>query len=83
MRLFEGVPCPLVDAKGKPRKPGGIDFFVVRENTEGEYTNLGGRLYEGTGREIVIAESVFSRHGIDRVKKYTFELAQSHARAST
>ena len=80
VRLFEGVPCPLVDAKGKPRKPGGIDFFVVRENTEGEYTNLGGRLYEGTEREIVIPESVFSRHSIDRVKKYTFELAQSHAR---
>ena len=80
VRLFEGVPCPLVDAKGKPRKAGDIDFFVVRENTEGEYTNLGGRLWEGTEREIVIQESVFSRHGTDRVMKYAFELAQSRAR---
>jgi tartrate dehydrogenase/decarboxylase/D-malate dehydrogenase len=75
VRLFEGVPCPLAG-----RKAGDIDFFVVRENTEGEYTNLGGRLYEGTEREIVIQESVFSRHGTDRVMKYAFELAQSRAR---
>jgi tartrate dehydrogenase/decarboxylase/D-malate dehydrogenase len=80
VRLFDGVPCPLVDKQGKPRRPGDIDFFVVRENTEGEYTNLGGRLYEGTEREIVIQESVFSRHGTDRVMKYAFELAQSRAR---
>ncbi len=80
VRLFEGVPCPLVDPHGKPRKPGDIDFFVVRENTEGEYTNLGGRLFEGTEREIVIQESVFSRHGTDRVMKYAFELAQSRPR---
>ena len=75
MRLFEGVPCPLAG-----RKPGDIDFFVVRENTEGEYTNLGGRIFEGTEREIVIQESVFSRHGTDRVMKYAFELAQSRPR---
>ena len=80
VRLFEGVPCPLVDSQGKPRKPGDIDFFVVRENTEGEYTNLGGRIFEGTEREIVIQESVFSRHGTDRVMKYAFELAQSRKR---
>jgi len=80
VRLFEGVPCPLVDAQGKPRKAGDIDFFVVRENTEGEYTNLGGRMYEGTDREIVIQESVFSRHGTDRVMKYAFELANSRKR---
>jgi tartrate dehydrogenase/decarboxylase/D-malate dehydrogenase len=80
VRLFEGVPCPLVDAKGQPRKPGDIDFFVVRENTEGEYTNLGGRIFEGTDREIVIQESVFSRHGTDRVMKFAFELAQSRPR---
>src|SRR3954470_22175787 len=48
VRLFEGVPCPLVDAQGKPRKPGDIDYFVVRENTEGEYTNLGGVMFAGT-----------------------------------
>ena len=75
VRLFEGVPCPLAG-----RKPGDIDFFVVRENTEGEYTNLGGRIFEGTEREIVIQESVFSRHGTDRVMKFAFELAQSRPR---
>ena len=80
VRLFDGVPCPLVDVKGRPRKPGEIDFFVVRENTEGEYTSLGGRLFEGTDREIVIQESVFSRHGTDRVMKYAFELADQRAR---
>ena len=80
VRLFEGVPCPLVDAKGQPRRAGDIDFFVVRENTEGEYTNLGGIMYAGTEREIVIQESVYSRHGTDRVLKYAFELAKSRAR---
>ena len=80
VRLFEGVPCPLVDRAGRPRRPGDIDFLVVRENTEGEYTNLGGRLYEGTEREIVIQESVFSRHGTDRVMRFAFELARQRAR---
>jgi tartrate dehydrogenase/decarboxylase/D-malate dehydrogenase len=80
VRLFEGVPCPLVDKFGQPRRPGDVDFFIVRENTEGEYTNLGGRLYAGTEREIVIQESVFSRFGTDRVMKYAFELAQSRPR---
>ncbi|MFC5462019.1 tartrate dehydrogenase [Massilia niabensis] len=75
VRLFEGVPCPLAN-----RKPGDIDFYVVRENTEGEYTNLGGIMFPGTEREVVIQESVFSRHGTDRVLKYAFELAQSRAR---
>ena len=74
-RLFDGVPCPLAG-----RKAGDIDFFIVRENTEGEYTNLGGVMYEGTDREIVIQESVFSRFGADRVLKYAFELAQSRPR---
>jgi len=75
VRLFEGVPCPLAG-----RKPGDIDFFVVRENTEGEYTNLGGIMFPGTEREVVIQESVFSRHGTDRVLRYAFDLAQSRAR---
>jgi tartrate dehydrogenase/decarboxylase/D-malate dehydrogenase len=74
-RLFDGVPCPLAG-----RKPGDIDFMIVRENTEGEYTNLGGIIYEGTEREVVIQESVFSRHGADRVLRYAFELAQSRPR---
>jgi tartrate dehydrogenase/decarboxylase / D-malate dehydrogenase len=75
VRLFEGVPCPLAG-----RKAGDIDFFVVRENTEGEYTNLGGVMFEGTDREVVVQESVFSRFGADRVLKYAFELAQSRPR---
>jgi tartrate dehydrogenase/decarboxylase/D-malate dehydrogenase len=75
VRLFDGVPCPLAG-----RKPGDIDFMVVRENTEGEYTNLGGVMYAGTEREIVIQESVYSRHGTDRVLKYAFELAQARPR---
>src|SRR5690606_23978890 len=70
VRLMPGVPSPLAG-----RAPGDIDFMIVRENTEGEYTDLGGRLYQGTDREIVIQESVFSRHGIDRVLKFAFELA--------
>ncbi len=80
VRLFEGVSSPLVDMNGKPRKAGDIDFFIVRENTEGEYTNLGGTMYPGTEREIVIQEAVFSRFGTDRVLRYAFELAQSRPR---
>jgi tartrate dehydrogenase/decarboxylase/D-malate dehydrogenase len=79
-RLFEGVPCPLVDPQGRPRKPGEIDFCIVRENTEGEYTNLGGVMFPGTEREFVIQEAVFSRHGADRVLRYAFELANARAR---
>jgi tartrate dehydrogenase/decarboxylase/D-malate dehydrogenase len=75
VRLFDGVPCPLAG-----RKPGDIDYLVVRENTEGEYTALGGVMYEGTEREIVIQESVFSRHGADRVLRFAFEMARSRAR---
>jgi len=79
-RLFDGVPCPLVDSLGKPRKAGDIDMMIVRENTEGEYTNLGGVMFAGTDREVVIQESVFSRFGADRVLKYAFELAKSRER---
>ena len=75
VRLFDGVPCPLAG-----RKPGDIDFLVVRENTEGEYTNLGGVMYAGTEREIVIQESVYSRHGTDRVLRYAFEQARARPR---
>jgi tartrate dehydrogenase/decarboxylase/D-malate dehydrogenase len=75
VRLFEGVPCPLAG-----RKPGDIDFLIVRENTEGEYTNLGGVMYAGTEREIVIQETVMSRFGADRVLKYAFDRAQERPR---
>ena len=75
VRLFEGVPCPLAG-----RKPGEIDFLVVRENTEGEYTNLGGVMYAGTEREIVIQETVMSRFGADRVLRFAFEQAAARPR---
>ena len=55
--------------------PGEIDFFIVRENTEGEYSSIGGKMFPDTDREFVIQESVFTRHGVDRVLKYAFELA--------
>jgi tartrate dehydrogenase/decarboxylase / D-malate dehydrogenase len=70
-RLMPGIPTPLAN-----RKPGEIDFVVVRENTEGEYSSVGGRMYEGTEREVVFQESVFSRKGVDRIMKYAFELAR-------
>jgi tartrate dehydrogenase/decarboxylase/D-malate dehydrogenase len=69
-RLFEGVPCPLAN-----RKAGDIDFMIVRENTEGEYSSVGGVMYEGTEREIVMQQSIFSRLGTERVLKFAFELA--------
>ncbi len=70
-RLMPGVPSPLAN-----RVPGEIDFVVVRENTEGEYSSVGGRMYEGTPREVVFQQSVFSRTGTDRILKYAFELAR-------
>jgi tartrate dehydrogenase/decarboxylase/D-malate dehydrogenase len=67
-----GVPCPLAG-----RKPGDIDFFVVRENTEGEYSNTGGRMFAGTDREFAVQETFMTRVGVDRVLKYAFELART------
>ncbi len=78
VRLMPGVKSPLAD-----RKPGDIDFFIVRENTEGEYSNSGGRLFEGTQREVVIQESVFTRIGAERVLKFAFELAQKRGKHLT
>ena len=75
VRLMPGVPCPLAG-----KKPGDIDFLVVRENTEGEYTNLGGKIFGGTEREVVLQEAVFSRHGVDRVIDYAFKLASRRER---
>ena len=74
-RLMPGIKSPLAG-----RKPGAIDFYVVRENTEGEYSSVGGKMYEGTEREIVIQETVMSRTGVDRVLKYAFDLAQTRPR---
>jgi tartrate dehydrogenase/decarboxylase / D-malate dehydrogenase len=73
-KLMPGIPSPLAN-----RKPGDIDFVVVRENTEGEYSSVGGRMYEGTEREIVFQQSVFSRKGVDRVMRFAFELARTRA----
>lgn len=72
VRLMAGVPCPLVG-----RKPGDIDCLVVRENTEGEYSHIGGKIFEHTEREVVLQQSVFTRKGVDRILKYAFELAQT------
>ena len=71
-RLMLGVPSPLAG-----RKSGDIDFYIVRENTEGEYSSVGGRMFEGTEREFVVQESVFTRTGVDRIIKFAFELAQA------
>ena len=79
-RLMPGVRSPLVDRQGQPLKPAQIDMWIVRENTEGEYSSIGGRMFEGTEREIVIQETVMSRHGVDRVLKFAFELAASRPR---
>jgi len=70
VRLFDGVPSPLAG-----REPGDIDYYVVRENNEGEYSNSGGRLYAGTDEEVVLQESIFTRKGVDRILRYAFELA--------
>jgi tartrate dehydrogenase/decarboxylase/D-malate dehydrogenase len=75
VRLMPGVPCPLVG-----RKQGDIDFWVVRENTEGEYSSIGGHMFPGTEREIVMQETVMTRVGVDRVLRYAFDLAQKRAR---
>ncbi len=72
VRLMPGVPCPLAG-----KQVGDIDFLVIRENPEGEYSSVGGRMFEGTERETVLQEAVFTRHGTDRILKYAFELAQS------
>jgi len=72
VRLMPGVASPLAN-----RKAGDIDFMVVRENTEGEYSSVGGRMFAGTEREFVIQETIMTRHGVDRVLKFAFELARS------
>ena len=71
VRLMPGVPTPLAN-----RKPGDIDFWVVRENTEGEYSSIGGKMFPGTEREVVIQETVMTRIGVDRVLQFAFDLAQ-------
>ncbi len=72
VKLMPGVPCPLVG-----RKVGDIDMVVVRENNEGEYSSIGGRLYEGTEQEMAVQQSVFTRQGVDRILKVAFDIAQA------
>ena len=79
-RLMPGVTAPVVRRDGSPRQPGEIDMLIVRENTEGEYSSIGGRMFEGTEREMVMQETVMTRLGVDRVLRFAFELAQSRPR---
>ena len=74
VRLMPGIACPLAG-----RKVGDIDYYVVRENTEGEYSAVGGRLFEGSERELATQQSMFTRKGVDRIMKYAFELAAARA----
>jgi tartrate dehydrogenase/decarboxylase/D-malate dehydrogenase len=74
-RLMPGVPTPLAG-----RQPGDIDLVIVRENTEGEYSSVGGRMFEGTEREIVLQETIMTRHGVDRILRFAFETARSRPR---
>ncbi len=73
-RAMPGVPLPLAG-----REPGDIDMMIVRENTEGEYSSIGGRMFPGTDREVVIQETVMSRIGVDRILKYAFDLAEKRS----
>jgi tartrate dehydrogenase/decarboxylase / D-malate dehydrogenase len=75
IKLLVGVDSPLKD-----RKPGEIDFYVVRENVEGEYSAIGGRLYAGTDQELAMQETIFTRKGTDRIMRYAFELAMKPGR---
>ena len=77
VKLFAGVPCPL-----RNKSPEDLDFWIVRENTEGEYTDIGGIMFADTDRELVLQQSVHTRFGSDRVLRYAYELAQSTQRKS-
>jgi tartrate dehydrogenase/decarboxylase / D-malate dehydrogenase len=79
-RLMPGIRSPLVDRQGRPLQTGDIDMLIVRENTEGEYSNVGGRMYEGSEREIVMQQTIMSRIGVDRVLKFAFEQAMARPR---
>src|SRR6202040_2799036 len=78
VRLFEGIESPL-----KNWKTGQIDFTIVRENNEGEYSNIGGRLYEGTEDEMAVQQNVFTRRGVNRVMRFAFELARKRKKHLT
>ena len=75
VRLMPGIKSPLAD-----RAPGDIDFWIVRENTEGEYSSVGGRMFEGTEREVCVQQSTFTRKGTDRILRFAFELASKRSK---
>ncbi len=72
VKLLPGLTSPLRD-----KAPGDIDYLIVRENNEGEYSEIGGRLYRGTDQEAAFQESIFTRQGTDRIHEYAFNLAAS------
>jgi tartrate dehydrogenase/decarboxylase/D-malate dehydrogenase len=78
VRMFEGMPARLAGCR-----PGDIDYLVIRENTEGEYGSVGGRMYEGTEHEFVTQQAVFSRRGTDRIMRYAFDLARGRKKHVT
>ena len=78
VKLLKGAPCPLKDVKEED-----IDMIVVRENSEGEYANVGSRLYPGTEQEIALQTGVFSRKGCERVIRYAYELAKKEGKTLT
>ena len=78
IRLLAGVDSPLKD-----RKPGEIDFYVVRENNEGEYSEIGGRLYVGTDLEMAMQQTIFTRRGCDRIMRFAFDLAMKRKKHVT
>ena len=81
VRMLQGIDSPLKNAK-----PGEIDFCVVRENVEGEYSNIGGRIYNGTDQEMAMQQTIFTRRGVDRIMRFAFELARkrkSHVTSAT
>jgi len=75
VKLLPGLRCPLRD-KG----PDEIDFVCIRENTEGEYAGVGGRVHRHTDREVAIQSGVFTRQGVERVLRYAFQVAQGRPR---
>ncbi|MEO0800310.1 MAG: tartrate dehydrogenase [Pseudomonadota bacterium] len=77
VRLFQGLPSPLAG-----REPGDIDYWIVRENNEGEYSSVGGRMFDGTDEEFAVQQAIFSRRGCDRVMRYAFELAKAEGKGS-
>jgi tartrate dehydrogenase/decarboxylase/D-malate dehydrogenase len=81
VKMLKGVDSPLKNAK-----PGEIDFCVVRENVEGEYSNIGGRIYNDTPEEMAMQQTIFTRRGVDRIQRFAFELARkrkSHVTSAT